>query len=91
MPVQLRRLLDLLDRLDHLLDHANRWVEPPESTVAEGPESIRSYFEDLFAGRARVQRNNLKVVIVGRASAGKTRRVLVLTLAGTDYAVLAAM
>ncbi|CAN0399971.1 unnamed protein product [Ectocarpus fasciculatus] len=38
-------------------------------------ESIRGYFEDLYAEPCRVQRSSVKIILVGQEGAGKTRSV----------------
>ncbi|CAN0148410.1 unnamed protein product [Ectocarpus sp. 6 AP-2014] len=71
MPSQLCRLLDVLDRVSWRRG-GNPWTEPPESIVAKGPESIRAYFDDLYADPCRIKRSSVKVVLVGQEGAGKT-------------------
>lgn len=85
MPGQLCRLLDVLERAKIILD-GNPWAEPPESIVAKGCKSVRSYFEDLYAEPCRIERISTKVVLVGQEGAGKSRSVMyvmVLLLAAT--------
>eukprot|EP00752_Nemacystus_decipiens_P001249 g1247.t2 len=73
VPSQLRRLLDVFDgAVDGLLLHSNPWAEPPESIVVKGAKYIREYFEDLFSEPCRIQRDCIKVVLVGQEGAGKT-------------------
>lgn len=88
MPSQLCRLLDLLDSCEagrqrgrfigpHVSLNSNPWGEPPESIVAKGRNSVRGYFEDLFADHCRIKRRGgVKVVLVGQEGAGKTRLVM---------------
>eukprot|EP00752_Nemacystus_decipiens_P012229 g10841.t1 len=71
VPSQLLRLLDVFDRSDLEL-YNNPWTEPPESIVFKGAKRIRGYFEDLFSEPCRIQRNSVKVVLVGQEGAGKT-------------------
>ncbi|CAM9177444.1 unnamed protein product [Ectocarpus sp. 8 AP-2014] len=71
IPSELRRLLETLDGADTDLG-GNPWAEPPESIVTKGMESVRGYFEDLYAEPCRVQRSSVKVVLVGQEGAGKT-------------------
>lgn len=81
VPSQLRRLLDVFDRVSRSLDLGNNpWAEPPESIVDKGPKYIRGYFEDLYAEPCRIQRNSVKIVLVGQEAAGKTRCVIGLLL-----------
>ncbi|CBJ27067.1 LRR-GTPase of the ROCO family, putative pseudogene [Ectocarpus siliculosus] len=76
LPSRLRRLLGVLRGAGEegftLFLNGNPWVEPPESIVAEGPRSIRSYFEDLYTEPCRIKRSSVKVVLVGQEGAGKT-------------------
>eukprot|EP00752_Nemacystus_decipiens_P012467 g11041.t2 len=71
VPSQLCRLLDVLDGARLNLEN-NPWAEPPESIVTKGSKHIRRYFEDLFSEPCRIQRNSVKVVLVGQEGAGKT-------------------
>ncbi|CAM9376460.1 unnamed protein product [Laminaria digitata] len=82
-PSQLRRLLGVLERVasqgDGFQLENNPWAEPPESvagvsgsTIGGRWEGIRGYFEDLYAGPCRVQRNSVKIILVGQEGAGKT-------------------
>ncbi|CAN0303614.1 unnamed protein product, partial [Ectocarpus sp. 6 AP-2014] len=71
VPSQLRWLLDVLDGAELGLDK-NPWAEPPESIVNNGNKGIRGYFEDLYSEPCRIQRNSVKVVLVGQEGAGKT-------------------
>lgn len=73
VPLQLRRLLDVLDGACRLGLFNNPWAEPPESIVVKGAEVIRGYFEDLYSEPCRFQRKIVKVVLVGQEGAGKTR------------------
>ena len=73
IPSQLRRLLDVLDGVSSLFLMNNPWAEPPESVVSKGSKHIRGYFEDLYSEPCRVQRNGVKIVLVGQEGAGKTR------------------
>ncbi|CAN0400743.1 unnamed protein product, partial [Ectocarpus sp. 12 AP-2014] len=72
VPRHLRRLLDVLDRCNDLNLDANPWTEPPESVVIKGATGIRGYFEDLYAEACRIQRNSVKIILVGQEGAGKT-------------------
>ncbi|CBJ26199.1 LRR-GTPase of the ROCO family [Ectocarpus siliculosus] len=74
LPSQLCRLLDVLDRATGgiLGLDDNPWAEPPASIVSKGPTSIRGYFEDLYVESSRVQRNSVKIILVGQEGAGKT-------------------
>ncbi|CAN0152537.1 unnamed protein product, partial [Ectocarpus sp. 13 AM-2016] len=72
IPRRLRRLLDVLDRCNDLDLDANPWTEPPESIVIKGATGIRGYFEDRYAEPCRIQRNSVKIIIVGQEGAGKT-------------------
>ncbi|CAM9921826.1 unnamed protein product [Ectocarpus fasciculatus] len=76
LPYRLRRLLGVLRGAGEegftLFLNGNPWVEPPESIVAKGPGSIRSYFDDLYAEPYRIKRSSVKVVLVGQEGAGKT-------------------
>ena len=78
IPSQLRRLLDFLDGLGFLRVHDNPWAEPPEPVVEKGIKHIRGYFEDLYSEPCRIQRNGVKIVLVGQEGAGKTRSEMVL-------------
>ena len=78
IPRQLRRLLDMLDRVQLLLINDNPWAEPPEPIVRKGIKHIRGYFEDLYSEPCQIQRNGVKIVLVGQEGAGKTRREMVL-------------
>ncbi|CAM9490436.1 unnamed protein product [Ectocarpus sp. 12 AP-2014] len=71
IPSELRGLLDTFDRAGGALAD-NPWVEPPECIVAKGMESIRCYFEDLYAEPYRVQRSSVKIILLGQEGAGKT-------------------
>lgn len=55
----------------------NPWVMPPEAVVEEGLEALRMFLVDAEkaseVGSAVQRRRLLKVVLVGAASAGKTR------------------
>lgn len=73
MPSQLCQLLDVLDGCRGLDLGDNPWVEPPESIVREGMQNTREYFQDLYAESYRVQRNSVKIILVGQEGAGKTR------------------
>lgn len=83
VPGKLLRLLDLFRRNGKLDIGGNPWAEPPESIVHQAPEVIERYFEDLFADPCRVQRNSVKVILVGQEGAGKTRWVTTLPLVAT--------
>ncbi|CAM9841435.1 unnamed protein product [Scytosiphon promiscuus] len=77
IPGKLRRLLDAFDGAARFLRlEGNPWAEPPESVVVQGwktdMKAIRGYFEDLYAEPCRVQRNSVKVILVGQEGAGKT-------------------
>ncbi|CAM9701157.1 unnamed protein product [Scytosiphon promiscuus] len=75
-PTQLQRLLDLFSRVQdgkRMLDFGgNPWVEPPESIVRQPLDTIKRYFEDLYTEPCRVQRNSVKIILVGQEGAGKT-------------------
>lgn len=73
IPSQLGRLLDWLDGLKYLSVDDNPWAEPPEPVVKKGRKPIRGYFEDLYSEPCRIQRNGVKIVLVGQEGAGKTR------------------
>ena len=73
MPSQLRRLLELLDRVETLDLGSNPWTEPPESIVDRDPAVIINYFKDLYWGPCKVQRSSVKIILVGQEGAGKTR------------------
>lgn len=55
----------------------NPWVMPPEAVAEEGLEAVQTFLVDAQkaseAGPAVQRRRLLKVVLVGAASAGKTR------------------
>ncbi|CAN0131978.1 unnamed protein product, partial [Ectocarpus sp. 4 AP-2014] len=72
VPRHLRRLVDVLDRCHGLHLGGNPWTEPPESIVIKGATGIRGYFEDLYAEPCRIQRNRVKIILVGQGGAGKT-------------------
>eukprot|EP00752_Nemacystus_decipiens_P018192 g16322.t1 len=72
IPSQLRRLLDFLDGLRALDVGDNPWAEPPESIVLKGVQGVRAFYEDLYSEPCRIQRNGVKIVIVGQEGAGKT-------------------
>ncbi|CAM9727538.1 unnamed protein product, partial [Ectocarpus fasciculatus] len=73
VPSQLCRLLDVFDRSTSAFRLSdNPWAEPPESIVAKGAKGIREYFEDLYADPCRIQRNSIKIILVGQEGAGKT-------------------
>ncbi|CAM9136686.1 unnamed protein product, partial [Ectocarpus sp. 4 AP-2014] len=71
LPVDLARLLDMLDSVDLELD-PNPWVHPPEAIVAGGLPAVRGYFEAMFMGGTTAVTRPLKVVIVGKETVGKT-------------------
>ncbi|CAM9385672.1 unnamed protein product, partial [Ectocarpus fasciculatus] len=73
IPSQLCRLLDVFDDLTFLSLGDNPWAEPPESIVDRGAKGIRGYFEDLYADACQIQRNSIKIILVGQEGAGKTR------------------
>ena len=81
LPSQLCRLLDVFDRVSTSVKRVsscldldnNPWAEPPEPVVHKGPKGIREYFEDLYAEPCRIERNSLKIIVVGQEGAGKTR------------------
>lgn len=55
----------------------NPWIMPPEAVVEAGPSAIKEYLLDVQgaqnAGADVTCLNLLKVVLLGSASAGKTR------------------
>lgn len=70
--------LRLVDRIGSYLDLAgNPWIMPPEAVVEAGLSAVKEYLLDVREARkvgADVTcLNLLKVVLVGSASAGKTR------------------
>ena len=73
VPGQLQRLLDVLGGAVYVTLNNNPWAEPPESIVRKGTEGIRGYFEDLYSEPCRIQRNSVKIILVGQEGAGKTR------------------
>ncbi|CAM9526964.1 unnamed protein product [Ectocarpus sp. 4 AP-2014] len=71
IPSQLCRLLDVFDCATCYFDN-NPWAEPPEPIVGKGSKDIRGYFEDLYADPYRIQRDSIKIILVGQEGAGKT-------------------
>lgn len=57
----------------HVALYGNPWSEPPEAVVKSGMAAVITYFDDLYSAPCRVQRNSVKVVLVGQEGAGKTR------------------
>lgn len=70
---RLSSLYDLLERVGTDSLSNNPFREPPEAVVYGGIEAIKSYYKDLFDGGPKIQRCDIKVVIIGEAGAGKTR------------------
>ncbi|CAB1114190.1 unnamed protein product [Ectocarpus sp. CCAP 1310/34] len=73
LPVDLARLLDMLDGLSSWKVGRNPWEHPPEAIVGGGLQVVRGYYEAMFMGGTTAVTRPLKVVIVGKETVGKTR------------------
>ena len=75
IPRELDEFLVFLGRLKTFACEKNPWVETPAAVLGDGNvPAVRSYFLDLYR-EERVVSRSLKVVLVGKQSTGKTRRV----------------
>lgn len=76
IPKELNDFLQILEGLETFRFSGNPWVEPPAAVLRKACKrripAIRSYFVDLYREK-RVISRSLKVVLVGREGAGKTR------------------
>lgn len=76
MPERLVKLLDNLEKVERrgqLSLNNNDFLMPPEAVVEKGLEAVRTYFRDLFSERVRIERHDVKALIIGQEGAGKTR------------------
>lgn len=76
IPTRLVDLLGLLARVErrgNLSLLPNPFCEPPEAVVKQGMQFVKEYFTTLFTEGCTLERKDVKVVIVGKAGAGKTR------------------
>lgn len=73
LPKPLSELLAWLLEVEDVFLAPNPSYEPPEAIVEQGVAAITNYFQDLFADGFRVERRDVKAVIVGQEGAGKTR------------------
>lgn len=55
----------------------NPFRDPPEAVAKGGIESIEQYYKNIFAEGFVIERRDVKVVIIGKAGAGKTRCAIV--------------
>lgn len=55
----------------------NPFRDPPEAVAKGGIESIERYYKNIFAQGFIIERRHVKVVIIGKAGAGKTRCAIV--------------
>lgn len=70
----LTRLEDGMKENENIVElGGNPWAEPPEAVVKSGLTAVARYFDDLFCELCSVRRNSVKVVLVGKEGAGKTR------------------
>jgi len=74
IPRELDDILSFVEGLRSFWCGSNPWMEPPAAVLGESGNipAVRSYFEDLYREEQIVSRS-LKVVLVGREGAGKTR------------------
>eukprot|EP00903_Cladosiphon_okamuranus_P022522 g20719.t1 len=82
LPVALAYLLDTIDRIGRCEGFAkgldlsqNPWQHPSEAIVAGGMPEVRGYFEAIFRGGTTIVARPLKVAIIGKENAGKTRLI----------------
>ncbi|CAN0504823.1 unnamed protein product, partial [Discosporangium mesarthrocarpum] len=73
LPGDLDKLLHTLTSIGSLQLHGNPWEEPPAGIIEKGMGNVKHYFEDLFRQGSSVIDCGLKVVLIGRDGAGKTR------------------
>ncbi len=67
--------LESVEQTGYLSLLPNPFRVPPEAVVREGMGSVKGYFTALFAEGHTMERRDIKVVIAGKAGAGKTKAV----------------